>query len=412
MKTNCSKNSTVFKTDRMKTWMAFSGLIFFPAALQAQTGAADVAQLHTVLENVYSEMIPLCSQLIAVARGIAAFGATFYIGLRVWKHIANAEPIDFFPLFRPFVLAILIGIYPSVLALMNGILKPTVTATAAMVSNSNLAVSNLLAEREAAIKNTRQWQVLIGPSGEGDYNEWYKYTHPGEETGDQGFFNSIGTSLQFGLSKIEYNIRFYIKLWISSVLQIIYYAAALCIDTLRTFHLIVLAILGPLVFGLAVFDGFQHTLPVWIGRYINIYMWLPVANIFGAILGRIQENMIKVDLSQLQNNGDSFFTSTDAAYLIFLVIGIVGYFTVPSVANYIVHASGGSALLGKVNRIAGGASSLVAGSTVAAATGMGSMVMDAEGDDRLQHALADAKNSEGYLKDHVRDGYQSSKISG
>ena len=38
-------------------------------------------------------------------------------------------------------------------------------------------------------------------------------------------------------------------------------AAALCINTIRTFYLIVLAILGPLVFGIAVFDGFQHTRP-------------------------------------------------------------------------------------------------------------------------------------------------------
>jgi conjugative transposon TraJ protein len=400
----------------MKSWktgvLTFMGIALMPFAVEAQTIADDVAQLHTVLENVYDQMIPLCSNLMTVARGIAAFGATFYIGYRVWRHIANAEPVDFFPLFRPFVLAILISIYPSVLSVINGILKPTVTATSDMVGNSNSAVKNLLAQREAAIKNTKQWQVLIGESGEGNYNDWYKYTHPGKDADDQSFLNSLGTSLQFGLSKIEYNIRFYIKLWISSVLQIIYYAAALCIDTLRTFHLIVLAILGPLVFGLAVFDGFQHTLPVWLGRYINIYMWLPVANIFGSILGKIQENMIKIDLTQLQNNGDTFFTSTDAAYLIFMVIGIVGYFTVPSVANYIVHASGGSALLGKVNRLAGGATSMVLGGAGAATSGIGSMVLDIEGDDRLQEALADAKNSEPYLKDHITDGYQKSKISG
>src|SRR6185312_14631258 len=137
----------------------------------------------------------------------------------------------------------------------------------------------------------------------------------------------------------------------SQVLQIIYYAAALCIDTIRTFHLIVLAILGPLVFGIAVFDGFQHSLTTWLARYINIYLWLPVANLFGAILGKIQENMIKIDISQVQSSGDTFFTSTDAAYLIFMIIGIIGYFTVPSVANYIVHAHGSNALLQKTNAV-------------------------------------------------------------
>src|SRR6185312_6807164 len=120
----------------------------------------------------------------------------------------------------------------------------------------------------------------------------------------------------------------------SQVLQIIYYAAALCIDTIRTFHLIVLAILGPLVFGIAVFDGFQHSLTTWLARYINIYLWLPVANLFGAILGKIQENMTQIDLTRLQNGDISFFSATDIAYIVFLVIGVVGYFTIPGIANY------------------------------------------------------------------------------
>lgn len=39
---------------------------------------------------------------------------------------------------------------------------------------------------------------------------------------------------------------------------------------------------------------------------------------------------------------------TDTACLIFMIIGIVGYFTVPSVANYIIRAGGSNALLQKV----------------------------------------------------------------
>ncbi|MFX8933993.1 conjugative transposon protein TraJ, partial [Acinetobacter baumannii] len=81
-------------------------------------------------------------------------------------------------------------------------------------------------------------------------------------------------------------------------------------------------------------------LTVWIARYINIFLWLPVANLFGAIISKIQERMLQLDLQQLQNTSDTFFSATDAAYLIFLIIGIIGYCTVPSVANYIVHAGG------------------------------------------------------------------------
>jgi conjugative transposon TraJ protein len=140
----------------------------------------------------------------------------------------------------------------------------------------------------------------------------------------------------------------------SEILNVLYLAAGLCINTIRTFYLIVLAILGPLVFGLSVFDGLHHTLTIWIARYINVFLWLPVANIFGSIIGKIQENMLKVDIAQVQKYGDTFFSSTDTAYLIFMVIGIVGYFTVPSIANYIVHAGGGNVLLFKTTNLFSG----------------------------------------------------------
>lgn len=383
--------------------------MLLPVLTQAQSVGQEIQSLHTVLENLYDEMIPLCSQLISVARAIAGFGATFYIGYRVWRHIANAEPIDFFPLFRPFVLAILIGIFPMVLSVMNGVLKPTVTATASMLNNSNDAVKKLLEERERAIKATKKWQVLVGESGNGNYAEWYKYTHPGKTVSDERWYQVLRNRISFGLDKLQYNIKFMIKMWVSQVLEVFYYAAALCIDTIRTFHLVVLAILGPLVFALAVYDGFQHTLSVWLARYINIYMWLPCANIFGTLLGKIQENMIKLDITQLQQNDDTFFTSTDIAYMIFMVIGIIGYFTIPSVANYIVHASGGNTLLHKVTNLSMGAG--MAGTRMV--TNSGSYAADGfTRDDRLRHSLADAKNSDGYTNDSGTNNYQQKKLQG
>lgn len=68
-------------------------------------------------------------------------------------------------------------------------------------------------------------------------------------------------------------------------------------------------------------------------------------------MGKIQENMLKVDISQIHDQGNTFFSPTDIGYLIFMIIGIAGYFTVPSVANYIIHAGGGNSLLHKVRQV-------------------------------------------------------------
>jgi len=317
-----------------------------------------------VLAQFYNEMMPLCNKLIGVGRGIAGFAAIWYIGSRIWRHIANAEPVDFYPLFRPFVLGFAISIFPSVIAMINGVMTPTVTATANMVTDSNKAIAVLLQAKEDAIEKTTVWQMYVGDNGSGDRDKWYKYTHPDDPTGDnEGMLESVGNDIKFAMSKASYNFRNSIKEWMSEVLKLLYEAASLCIDTIRTFNLVVLAILGPLVFGIAVFDGFHHTLTAWLARYINIFLWLPVANIFGAIIGKIQEKMIALDIQQVQDAGDTFFSSTDSAYLIFLVIGIVGYFTVPSVANYIVNAGGGNGLLHKVTNMmySGGQSIMNAG---------------------------------------------------
>jgi len=330
---------------------AFLGSLL-PNDAYAQGAAAQAASLHEALQQLYHEMMPLCSQLIGVARAVAGFAALWYIGSRVWHHIAQAEPVDFHPLLRPFALGLAILLFPSVLALLHGILQPTVTATAGMVEDSNKAVSTLLQQKEAAIRQSQAWQLYAGPDGNGDRDKWYEYTHPEEEAGTgEGLLESIGNDVKFALDKATYNFRNSIKLWLSEILELLFLAAGLCINTIRTFYLVILSILGPLVFGFAVFDGLQHTLSVWIARYINVYLWLPVANIFGGIIGKIQESMLRLDIRQVESSGATFFSATDTAYLVFLLIGIVGYFTVPSVANYIVHAGGGNALLFKVTNL-------------------------------------------------------------
>jgi len=345
-------------------------------------------------------MLPLCSRLIGVGRGIAGFAATWYIASRVWGHIARGEPIDFYPLFRPFVIGFAVLIFPSVIAMINGVMQPTVTATGAMVNNSDKSVALLLKQKEEAIKTTTVWQMYVGENGDGDRDKWYAYTHPDDPGGDnEGWISSIGNDVRFAMSKASYNFRNSIKEWLSEVLHVIFMAAALCINTIRTFYLIVLAILGPLVFGLAVFDGLGHTLMIWVARYINIFLWLPVANIFGSIIGRIQEKMIALDIAQINSSGDTFFSTADTAYLVFMIIGIIGYFTVPSVANYIVHAGGANTLLYKVSNVF----SSTASSTVNSVSSGTAMIADSMGSaaNKMSNSMSSSGASDGYFKDKL-----------
>lgn len=340
-------------------------LTFLPNLVHAQV-SAGVSQLHTVLDNVYNQMIPMCSKLVDISQAVAGLGTIFYIGFRVWKHLAHAEPIDFFPLLRPFVMVLLIGFFPKVLGVINGILSPTVTATAAIVQHSNDAVNTLLAAQAARLMGDTT-AVLMTPNPQGSQQGWDKYSQPGATTPDSGggFWSAIGSGFKFLASTIEASFRFVFKFLLSILLELLYYAASLCIDTIRVFHLIVLAILGPFAFAFSCYDGFQTSLTHWLGKYINIYLWLPISNLLGAILGQIQQNMLQIDLARFQSGTISMFSATDIAYLIFLLIGIVGYTTVPGLANYIVHSHLPNPLNQKITSLA----NMAAGMAVSGAIG-------------------------------------------
>jgi len=330
-------------------FMAMAFACFFPGLCQAQNGALsdNLQGLQVTLDNVYNVMITKCGALIGVASGIAGFGSLLYIGYRVWGHLARVEPIDFYPLLRPFAIGIIVSpiVYPGIIGAMKGVLEPTVTGTAALVDDSNKAIASLLQQKQDALKQSAEWQMFVGPAGSGDVSKWEQLS--GEA--DSGFMSGVSNRVKFEMAKASYNLKNSVKVWLSEILQALFEAAALCINTIRTFYLILLAIFGPLVFGLSVFDGFRHLVANWFARYVNVFLWLPIANIFSSLIGQIEEQMIKADIAQLQATGHTSFGETDAAYIVFLILAIVGYFTIPSFAGWIVNVNGHGAHLAKVS---------------------------------------------------------------
>ncbi len=308
--------------------------------------------LQFVLEQLYQDMMPMCSQLIGAGRMIGGFGALWYVGARIWKNLANAEPVDVYGLLRPFVLGFCILVFPSLIVLINGVLQPTVAGTQAMVKGSNGVMEKFL-----QMQNDNA-------SGLGAIN-------PGN----------------------------WIRELFKEFLELVFEAAALIINTIRTFYLIVLAIIGPIVFGLGIYDGFQHTVTVWLARYVNVYLWLPVTNIFGAIIAKIQENMMKGSAFDVSIPGMAIGSVSDAAYMIFLLIAIVGYFCVPSVANFIVNAGGGNALVQKISSFTSAATRVAAASM----TGGTSMVADqfGNGASKMSGSMSENAVTNDYFKDKI-----------
>ncbi len=289
--------------------------------------------LHEILRNLYDEMLPLSADMAAVAKGVAGLGALFYVSLKVWQALSRAEPIDVFPLLRPFALGICIMFFPTiVLGSINAVLSPIVKGTHGMLENQVLDLHALqekrdLLEKEAKLRDPESAYLVS--------NE--EFDKKLEELGWSP--SDLATMAGMYMDRQAYEMEKAIRDWFRELLEILFQAAALVIDTIRTFFLIVLSILGPIAFAISVWEGFQSTLTGWLTRYISVYLWLPVADIFSSMLAKIQSLILEKDIEAL-SDPNFIPDSSNTVYVIFMIIGIIGYFTVPTVTGWIIEAGG------------------------------------------------------------------------
>ncbi|MBS6469660.1 MAG: conjugative transposon protein TraJ [Bacteroides sp.] len=315
--------------------------------------------LHQILLSLYDEMMPLCADMTGVAKGLAGLGALFYVAMRVWQSLARAEAIDVYPLLRPFALGLCILFFPTiVLGTMNSVLSPIVQGVHGILEEQTFDMNEY---REQ--KDKLEYEVLMR-------NPETAYLASDEEFDRQldelGWSPSdLVTMTGMYMDRAAYNIKKSVRDWFRELLELMFAAAALIIDTLRTFFLVVLSILGPIAFAFSVWDGFHSTLSAWFSRYIQIYLWLPVSDLFSTILAKIQILMLQQDIERMQTDPNFSLDASDGVYIVFLIIGIVGYFTIPTVAGWIIQAGGG---IGSYNKNIGTAGAL-GGSVAGAAAG-------------------------------------------
>ena len=268
--------------------------------------------LHQILRSLYEQMMPLCEDMAGVAKGIAGLGALFYVAYRVWQSLARAEPIDVFPMLRPFAIGLCIMFFPTVvLGTINSILSPVVQGTAKMLEAETLDMNTYRQQKdkleyEAMMRNPETAYLVS--------NE--EFDKQLEELGwsPADMVTMAGMYIDRGMYSMKKGIRDFFR----EILELLFQAAALVIDTVRTFFLVVLAILGPIAFAISVLD------------------------------------------------------SSDGVYIVFLCIGIIGYFTIPTVAGWIIQAGGMGSYNRTMNQMAGRAGGMaggVAGATAGNAVG-------------------------------------------
>lgn len=328
----------------------------------------EFENLHQILRSLYDEMLPLSATMAAVAKGVAGLGALFYVALKVWQALSRAEPIDVFPLLRPFAIGICIMFFPTiVLGTINAVLSPVVQGTHSMLESQVLDLNKLQQqkdqlEREAMLRNPEQAYLISDEEFDKKLDEL------GWSPAD------LGTMAGMYIERQGYQWEQSIKNWFRDLLEILFQSAALVIDTIRTFFLIVLSILGPIAFAISVWDGFQSTMTQWISRYVSVYLWLPVADIFSSILAKLQSLILEKDIESL-SDPNFIPDGSNTVYIIFMIIGIVGYFTVPTVTGWIIQAGGAGNFMRNVTQTSRGAANVAGAGTGAAMGNIGGQLL-------------------------------------
>lgn len=129
--------------------------------------AIDFTNLHEILQVLYQDMMPLCEKLTGVAKGIAGLGALFYVAAKVWQAIARAEPIDVYPLLRPFAIGLCILFFPTfVIGTINAVLSPVVKGCHGMLESQTFDMNGTgsrrrrwRGRRSAVTRRRRIWRA-------------------------------------------------------------------------------------------------------------------------------------------------------------------------------------------------------------------------------------------------------------
>ncbi|GAB3241094.1 conjugative transposon protein TraJ [Hymenobacter seoulensis] len=284
----------------------------------------NMAVYEQKLEAIYTEMLTFTAQFINLGRAIGGIGALLFISSKVWGNIARAEPIDLFPLLRPFAIGLAILLFVPLCSGLRGITMAVAQGTDAIRLGQLGEVNRLTIERDRLAAESKAKSDM-------QINQKYE-----EDLANLGALD-LDRKASLAMNQVQYSVGQNFREWTKSILELGALAAKLAISLISTFLLVLLSVAGPLAFGIAIIPGFGGGIRKWFSYFLTISLWVPVANIYAAVLAHVQVTMLHENIRQLQAGGS--VESADIAYLCMLVLAIAGYLFVPKAADMLIDGS-------------------------------------------------------------------------
>lgn len=307
---------------------------------------------EALLYTLKQEMLPLCSSMAYVAKAIAMLGCFVSFAMITLKALSTAESIDVMTFLKPLLIVFSIVMFePLVIGVLDGIMIPVAKATSAIAAAEEVNCFEATDRIEEAMAKEYPSSDVIYYLAKRERDALPRMAETeGAKRIEEADFKEIAR--RHLAAEKEYQKTIFTAV-LEAFLDVLSAAVRLIINLVGTFFLLILSVLGPLAFAAACFPMFENSISTWVSRYVSISLWLPIANLFTAILSRAQ-----LMLSEKQLEGISSGQVVNTTLLLAMtVVGIFGYFSIPSIASWVIQAGGSGSysrnLTNKGNEAAG-----------------------------------------------------------
>lgn len=330
-----------------------------------------------VIDNVFDHMMAVGSPLESVAQVIAGLGCLIYVASIILPALERAEKIDIYPLLKPILVAFVVFNFSIVTGALNGFSDALGSAVSKMVQEDATSGRKLFGEKfkeasnemfEAKEKeaNLKEQAFEVAETAFAPENV-AKAKKEGREVvtvnmGAAGNKEAVKEDLErssqiysdaYAAGKkasgfwekaglfVAYKVLLPALSWLA---QFIGQIAYVIIILLAKFNMIVLAIVGPLSFGLSQFKILSGSFSQWLARFISVGLWPGLCGLVQGIINMVINALAAVpDTTLLQNI---------ISGLIIIIVSSL-YFYVPAIAGFVVQSGGMGGLGGGAKQAAG-----------------------------------------------------------
>lgn len=289
-----------------------------------------------------------------VARAVGMIGATIYIFSRIIGPIARGEEIDYFPLFRPFILLVAIAGSNQICNSLNTIfadiergssINGTMVAERArlnelMETRDDRYAAYMKAERD------RRLQEYAKESSDNVLVEW-----------GQTAWRTIRDGVSDSLDGVQEMLVKGTVYFFDGLGMLGYF----CIILFSLFTTTMLGFIAPLAFAFAIFDVYSNNAAEWFAKYIHAKLMVLLCKAYTIFCYRL---MMPFVLSSLEwETGQTFL------YLIVVLVSLIGYTMIPSWSSMALAVGGMTSTSSAATGKAGGLAGAVTRSSAGAASG-------------------------------------------